>query len=104
MDPIQQLLQKASLIEERLAYRFKNRELLLLAFVHRSFFNENRDLVQAHNERMEFLGDSVLGLVVSDFLYINLPKQDEGELSHLRAHFVGATSCATFVQKLNLAE
>lgn len=104
MDPIQQLLQKASLIEERLAYRFKNRDLLVLAFIHRSFFNENRELVKEHNERLEFLGDSVLGLIVSDFLYIHLPKHAEGELSHLRAHFVGATSCSTFLQKLNLAD
>lgn len=104
MDPIQELLHKAPLIEERLIYHFQNRELLLLAFVHRSFFNENRDLVQAHNERLEFLGDSVLGLIVSDFLYTHLPKHPEGDLSHLRAHFVGATSCAAFLQRLNLAE
>lgn len=104
MDLIQQLLHQANLIEERLAYHFQNRELLLLAFVHRSFFNENRELIQAHNERLEFLGDSVLGLVVSDFLYAHLPKHAEGELSHLRAHFVGAASCAAFLQRLNLEE
>lgn len=104
MDPIQALLDQAPLIEERLGYSFQNRENLLLAFIHCSFFNENRDLVQAHNERLEFLGDSILGLIVSDFLYSHLPKHSEGELSHLRAHFVGAVSCAAFLQKLNLAE
>jgi ribonuclease-3 len=104
MDPIEQLLQKASLIEERLKYSFHDRQLLLLAFVHRSFYNEHRDLLEAHNERLEFLGDSVLGLIVSDFLYNHLPKHAEGELSHLRAHFVGASSCAAFLQQLDLAE
>ncbi len=104
MDAITELLRKAPLIEERLDYLFQNRQLLLLAFVHRSFYNEHRELVEAHNERLEFLGDSVLGLVVSDFLYNHLPKHAEGELSHLRAHFVGATSCATFLQQLELAE
>lgn len=104
MNPIQELLERASQIEEKIHYSFKNRELLLLAFVHRSFFNENRELVHAHNERLEFLGDSVLGLVVSDFLYTHLPKHAEGELSHLRAHFVGATACASFLQRLQLAE
>lgn len=104
MDPVQELLENIPLIEERLGYHFHNRELLLLAFVHCSFFNENRELVQAHNERLEFLGDSVLSVIVSAFLYTHLPKHSEGDLSHLRAHFVGAASCAAFLQKLNLAE
>ncbi len=72
--------------------------------MHRSFFNENRDLLQAHNERLESLGDSVLSIIVSAFLYTHLPQHSEGDLSHLRAHFVGAASCSVFLQKLNLSE
>ncbi len=66
------------------------------------FFNEHRDLVKQPNERFEFLGDSVLGLIVSDFLYHNLPNNPEGELSHLRAQIVEAGACANFLQKLGV--
>ncbi len=104
MEIIQSILDRFPIIEERLGYRFTDRNLLLLAFIHCSFFNENRDLVLSHNERLEFLGDSILGLIVSDFLYTHLPDHSEGDLSHLRAYFVGSTSCASLLQKLNLAE
>lgn len=97
-------MQNISLIEERLGYTFKNKELLLLAFVHRSFFNENREHVSEHNERLEFLGDSVLGLLISDYLYENLPSIDEGQLSYLRSRIVDAASCAQYIQKLNVGE
>ncbi|HNA62713.1 MAG TPA: ribonuclease III domain-containing protein, partial [Rhabdochlamydiaceae bacterium] len=61
--------------EDRLGYRFKNKKLLAQAFIHRSFYNEHRDFVQEHNERLEFLGDSILGLLISDYLYHHLPSQ-----------------------------
>lgn len=89
--------------EDRLGYRFKNKKLLAQAFIHRSFYNEHRDFVQEHNERLEFLGDSILGLLISDYLYHHLPSQAEGELSRLRAHLVEAGSCARFLLKLDLA-
>jgi ribonuclease-3 len=98
------LLKHTSVVEDILGYRFKDKKLLALAFVHRSFYNEHRDLVQEHNERLEFLGDSILGLMVSDYLYKHLPTQAEGELSQLRAHLVEATTCAKFLQRLGLAE
>ncbi|HSX04377.1 MAG TPA: ribonuclease III [Rhabdochlamydiaceae bacterium] len=104
MNTIKPLMQNISLIEERLGYTFKNKELLLLAFVHRSFFNENREHVSEHNERLEFLGDSVLGLLISDYLYENLPSIDEGQLSYLRSRIVDAASCAQYIQKLNVGE
>src|SRR5690606_5188997 len=56
------------------------------------------------NERLEFLGDSVLGLCVSDYLFRRLPDRPEGELSQLRSRLVDANSCAKFLQMLNLAE
>ncbi|HSX12332.1 MAG TPA: ribonuclease III [Rhabdochlamydiaceae bacterium] len=104
MNSIKQLFQNISLIEERLGYSFKNKELLVLAFVHRSFFNENREQVSAHNERLEFLGDSVLGLLISNYLYEQLPEETEGQLSYLRSRIVDAASCAQYIQKLSVGE
>lgn len=104
MNPIENLLSEAQAIEERLGYSFSGKELLVLPFIHRSFFNENRELIEGHNERLEFLGDSVLGLVVSGYLYEHLPTQSEGHLSHLRAHLVGAESCARYMRELGLEQ
>jgi len=104
MNPIEDLLSNAPTIEEKLNYAFLNKQLLVLAFVHRSFFNEHRDLVVQHNERLEFLGDSVLGLIVSDYLYEYLPHEPEGHLSHLRSHIVEAGSCAQFLSQLGIAQ
>jgi ribonuclease-3 len=103
MNPIEELIAQIPSIEEKIKYTFKNKQLLVLAFVHRSFFNEHRDLVQHHNERMEFLGDSVLGLIISDYLYVQLPAESEGFLSHLRSHIVEAGSCAQLLGKLGIA-
>jgi ribonuclease-3 len=89
-------------VEDRLGYQFKNKKLLEQAFIHRSYYNEHREQTLEHNERLEFLGDSVLGLLISDYLYHHLPTQAEGELSRLRAHLVEASSCAKFLFKLGL--
>jgi ribonuclease-3 len=104
MNGFEKLLQEAALIEEKIGYCFKDKNLLATAFVHRSFFNENREAIAHHNERLEFLGDSVLGLIVSDYLYAALPDQPEGELSHLRSQIVEASSCADYAQQLGIAE
>lgn len=93
-----------SSIEDKLGYVFANKDLMLLAFTHRSFMNEARGQVVGHNERLEFLGDSVLGLVLSDYLYHRLPSYPEGQLSQLRARLVDAESCACYLQKLELAD
>lgn len=85
-------------VEKRLGYVFLDKELLVLAFTHRSYFNENQGSVMGHNERLEFLGDSVLGLIVSGYLYENLPQESEGHLSHLRAHLVGAEMCIEYLK------
>jgi ribonuclease-3 len=99
---MRELFPHFSEVEDRLGYWFKNKKLLSQAFVHRSFFNEHRDWVEEHNERLEFLGDSVLGLLVSDYLYHQLPMQAEGELSRLRALLVEASSCAKFLTQLGV--
>jgi ribonuclease III len=104
MNAIDELLQNAPLIESHLGYAFHDRHLLVLSFIHRSFVNENREITQ-HNERLEFLGDSILGLLISDYLYRKLPQSTpEGELSYLRSRLVEASSCVMYVQKLDLGK
>ncbi|MBF8263618.1 MAG: rnc [Parachlamydiales bacterium] len=91
-------------IEEKLGVAFESPDLLMLAFVHRSFVNEHRDQIDQHNERLEFLGDSVLGLCLADYLFRRLPSYPEGPLSQLRSRLVDAVACAKFIQKLQLAD
>lgn len=87
--------------EQLLGYKFKDRELLLTAITHSSFANEKRC---DSYERLEFLGDSILGLIVSDYLYKNLKKEDEGELSKIRSSLVCEDSLAEVADKLNISE
>lgn len=101
-NPLQGLISKASEIEAKLGYTFKDKHLLGLAFVHRSFVNEFRYVTPAHNERLEFLGDSVLNLLMADFLYKTLPENSEGDLSHLRSRLVEGPTCMRYIQKLQL--
>lgn len=104
INPVEILFEQVAEIEQRLAYRFKDKRLLILAFVHRSFFNEYRAVVEQHNERLEFLGDSVLELIISDYVYEHLPEESEGHLSNLRSYIVEASSCAQLAIKLNITE
>lgn len=104
MNHYEKLLEQSSLIEERLGVIFTDKKLLALAFVHRSFFNENRSVVDQHNERLEFLGDAVLGVMVAEYLYSSFPTEGEGHLSHLRSHLVEANACSSFVQKIGVAQ
>ena len=104
MTPFESLRASLPQIEETLGTCFENKDLLILAFVHRSFVNEHRDLIDQHNERLEFLGDSVLGLVMADYLYRRLPTYPEGSLSQLRSRLVDAIACARFLQKLKLGD
>lgn len=90
------------LIEEKLGYSFSNKELLQEAFTHRSFMNENKTVVFFHNERLEFLGDAVLSLLITEFLFTAGPSLDEGELSHMRSRLVEASSCSRWIQQLGV--
>lgn len=101
MKTIQKIRKDVPIIEEKLGYTFTDPELLVLAFIHRSYINEDRQ-VTTHNERLEFLGDSVLGLLVSEYLYRFLPDMSEGDLSTMRSRLVEATSCMNYVVKLEL--
>lgn len=102
MDPIKELQALLPQIEANIGYTFKDKSLLTLAFVHRSFVNEYRHLTEEHNERLEFLGDSILGMLISEYLYKNLPDTPEGDLSYLRSRLVEASSCVSYVQALDV--
>jgi len=91
-------------VQKQLKVKFQDPNLLLLAFVHRSFWNENQEIVSDHNERLEFLGDSVLGLLIADYLYQQHPQSDEGSLSKLRSQLIDAPACAHYVQLLGIGD
>jgi|TARA_B110000285_G_scaffold70153_2_gene80774 ribonuclease-3 len=82
-------------LQKRLGYQFIDPDLLILALSHRSVAAEN-------NERLEFLGDSILGLVVTDFLYREFPQAREGDLSRMRSHIVRGESLAEVAKQLAL--
>lgn len=89
--------------EELINYRFNNRKLLIQALSHSSYANENKN-PRGCNERLEFLGDSVLSVVVSDYLYKNLNMVAEGDLTKLRASLVCEKSLHGFALQINLGE
>ena len=91
-----------SKFEERIGYTFSNKNLLKQAFVHRSYINENRAEKLEHNERIEFLGDAVLELVVTNHLFITYPKKSEGELTALRSALVNTQALAIAAEELNI--
>ena len=86
--------------EEKAGVTFKDKNLLKQAFTHRSYINENRDSKLEHNERLEFLGDAVLELVITDYLYKRLKDSNEGELTSLRSALVNADTCSLVAQSL----
>lgn len=90
--------------EERIGYTFDNKALLEQAFTHRSYLNEHRELKREHNERLEFLGDAVLELVVTEFLYAKYPDKPEGELTAYRAALVNTVSISDAASKLSMNE
>ena len=90
-------------LEEKLGYTFQDRSLLEQALTHSSCANESRGKLQS-NERLEFLGDSILGMVVADHLYRNHPDLPEGELTRTRAALVCEESLVEVAAELNLGE
>jgi ribonuclease-3 len=80
---------------------FKNKKLLEQAFIHRSFINESQRSGLEHNERLEFLGDSVLELVVTEYLYNIYPHQNEGDLTAYRSALVNAITLGEVADKLH---
>ena len=88
--------------EKKAKLNFTHKDLLKQAFVHRSYINENKNSGLTHNERLEFLGDAVLELVITDFLYAKYPTKPEGELTAYRSALVNADTCAGIATTLGV--
>lgn len=89
---------------QRLGLSFKNPDLLIEALTHRSYLNEHPEYTGGHNERLEFLGDAVLDLAASEFLFKKFPAKPEGELTSYHAALVNAASLAESAQALNIGD
>lgn len=94
----------SSIFEQEHQLNFYNKSLLKTAFVHSSYVNEIADDEQEDNERLEFLGDSILGFVVSEWLYSRHPASREGELTAMRAALVKREALARFARRINLGD
>lgn len=91
-------------LQTRLQLRFKQLKLLKQAFTHTSYVNEHKHGTIEHNERLEFLGDAVLQLLVSEYLFTAYPNRPEGELTRMRASVVCEPSLAQFAERLELGQ
>ena len=91
-------------LQKRIGYQFKNVDLLKEALTHSSYANERKAKKLRHNERLEFLGDAVLSIVVSDYIFDNCPQLPEGELTKLRASLVCEKSLFEFAKKIELGK
>ena len=91
-----------SKFEEKIDIKFKDKNLLRQAFTHRSYLNENPSLGLEQNERLEFLGDAVLELAITEYLYEKYPKKTEGEMTALRAALVNAVTLSEAANNLNI--
>ena len=90
-------------LEKRIGYKFKNPELLLNALTHSSYANENRGRI-SDNERLEFLGDAVLGLVIADYLYRLFEEHKEGDLTKIRASIVSEEPLSLIARDIGLGQ
>lgn len=91
-------------LEKSLNYSFSNKDLLKTALTHSSYANENKMKVIENNERMEFLGDSIISLIVSQYLYKKYPNYPEGDLTKIRAMVVCESSLSYAARKINLGD
>jgi ribonuclease-3 len=89
-----------SILEKQINVQFKDKELLRQAFTHRSYINEHKGSSFEHNERLEFLGDAVLELAATSFLFKKYPKRNEGELTSFRAALVNTNTLSEVASKL----
>lgn len=93
-------MKEFSELEKKLSVNFKNKDYLIQAFIHRSYLNENPEFYLSHNERLEFLGDAVLELIVTEYLYKKYPEKPEGELTNWRAALVNAKMLTKIAEDL----
>jgi len=99
VDPLRK--KELQLFERNAGIRFRKLDFLNLAFSHRSFANESKESID-NNEKLEFLGDSVLGLVVSEYLYKNMPGKNEGDLARIKSFVVSEDSLAGIAKILKI--
>ncbi|MDK2798403.1 MAG: ribonuclease [Clostridiales bacterium] len=99
-----QLNPNLEIFQKKIKYKFNNISTLLIAFTHSSYANENRHSNIVSNERLEFLGDAVLNIIISDYIYRHYPELPEGELTRIRASVVCEPSLAQCAQKLNIGK
>lgn len=97
-------MRKLEQLEGILNYKFKDQSILRLALTHSSYANELRDKTSDYNERLEFLGDSVLGVVISEYVYSEHPEFKEGELTKMRSKIVCESTLAEVGAELELGE
>ena len=90
-------------LQEVLHYTFKNPALLRIALTHTSYANESK-VATTHNERLEFLGDSILGMLVAEYLYRNFPDRPEGDLTRMRADMVCEKTLARVADTIHLGD
>ena len=88
--------------ERALGYKFRDRDLLARSLTHKSFANERRETSSSHNERLEFLGDTVLGFVIGELIYRSFPNLQEGSLSKIKAHLVSSSTLAAKGRELGI--
>jgi len=100
---LKKLIKDFSQLEKKLNLNFKNKNLLVQAFVHRSYLNENPKFQLEHNERLEFLGDAVLELAVTEYLFLKY-KKPEGDLTSYRASVVKADILGETAKELKLED
>ena len=91
-------------LEDKIGYHFKNKELLNTALTHSSYAKERKSQHIKYNERLEFLGDAVLSVIVSDYIFLHCPDLPEGELTKLRASLVCEKSLFEFAKTIDLGK
>ena len=91
-------------LEKSIGIEFKNKNLLLEALTHRSYLNENPNWSHLHNERLEFLGDAVLELIITEDLFFKYPNEDEGKLTSFRSSLVNYQILGKIAQKLDIGK
>lgn len=93
-----------SIFEEKIGIKFKDKNLLKQAFTHRSYLNENPSLALEQNERLEFLGDAILEMAITEYLYKKYPEKTEGEMTALRAALVNSITLSEVASGLNIGD
>src|SRR4030042_4505646 len=91
-------------LEKRLGYVFKNKELIVEALTHRSFYHENPDKADAYNERLEFLGDSVLGFVIVEYLFLSKSRFTEAVMAKTKSFLVKESILSDIASSISLGK